>query len=64
LVGLMDLAWGTQRIINMLHCWREQLQEILYRLGMASIRELRGRTDVLCHLDYSAEQPDDDIRIG
>lgn len=64
LVGLMDLAWGTQRIINMLHCWREQLQEILYRLGMTSIRELIGRTDVLTHLDYSAEQPDDDIRIG
>ena len=64
LVGLMDLAWGTQRIVNMLHCWREQLQEILYRLGMTSIRELIGRTDVLTHLDYSAEQPDDDIRIG
>jgi glutamate synthase domain-containing protein 2/NAD-dependent dihydropyrimidine dehydrogenase PreA subunit len=64
LVGLMDLAWGTQRIINMLHCWREQLQEILYRLGMASIRELRGRTDVLSHLDYSSDAPDDDIRIG
>ncbi len=64
LVGLMDLAWGTQRIINMLHCWREQLQEILYRLGMTSIRELVGRTDVLSHLDYSDERPDDDIRIG
>jgi glutamate synthase domain-containing protein 2/ferredoxin len=62
LVGLMDLAWGTQRIINMLHCWREQLQEILYRFGMASVKELVGRTDLLAHLDHCAEPPDDDIR--
>ena len=62
LVGLMDLAWGTQRIINMLHCWRDQLQEILYRFGMSSIRELVGRTDLLTHLDYNADAPDDDIR--
>ena len=59
----MELAWGTQRIINLLSCWREQLQEILYRLGMSSIRELVGKTDVLAHLDYSSEIPDDDIRL-
>ncbi|MBI4964927.1 MAG: alpha-hydroxy-acid oxidizing protein [Desulfomonile tiedjei] len=62
LVGLMDLAWGTQRIVNMLHCWREQLREILYRLGLDSIRQLVGRTDVLAHLDYNSDVPDDDIR--
>ncbi len=62
LVGLMDLKWGSQRIINMLSCWRDQLREILYRFGMKSIRELVGRTDVLAHLDYSSDVPDDDIR--
>ncbi len=62
LVGLMDLKWGSQRIINMLSCWRDQLQEILYRLGMKSVRELVGRTDVLAHLDYCSDVPDDDIR--
>jgi glutamate synthase domain-containing protein 2/ferredoxin len=62
LAGLMDLSWGTQRVINMLTCWREQLKEILYRLGMSSIRELVGRTDVLAHLDYNSDVPDDDIR--
>jgi glutamate synthase domain-containing protein 2 len=62
LVGLMDLTWGTQRIINMLSCWQDQLKEILYRLGMSSIRELVGRTDVLAHLDYNSDVPDDDIR--
>lgn len=63
LVGLMDLTWGTQRIINMLSCWRDQFREILYRLGMKSIRELVGRTDVLAHLDYNSDVPDDDIRL-
>lgn len=63
LVGLMDLSWGSQRIINMLSCWKDQLQEILYRLGMQSVRELVGRTDVLAHLDYNENVPDDDIRM-
>jgi len=38
------------------------LREILYRFGMTSIRELTGRTDVLAHLDYNSDVPDDDIR--
>jgi len=62
LTGLMDLEWGSQRIVNMFLCWRDQLREILYRLGMSSVRELVGRTDVLAHLDYSKDVPDDDIR--
>ncbi len=62
LVGLMDLEWGTQRIINLLSCWRDQLREILYRLGMKNVRELVGKTDVLAHLDYSSDVSDDDIR--
>lgn len=62
LVGLMQLQWATQRIINMLACWKDQLQEILFRLGMSSIRELVGRTDKLAHIDYSSVVPDDDIR--
>ncbi|MFZ5867887.1 MAG: glutamate synthase-related protein [Thermodesulfobacteriota bacterium] len=62
LVGLMDLEWGTRRIVNMLSCWRDQLREILYRLGMSSVRELVGRTDVLAHLDYNSNVQDDDIR--
>lgn len=62
LEGLMDLAWGTQRVVNMLSCWRDQLREILYRLGLRSIRELVGKIDVLTHLDYCDEAQDDDIR--
>jgi glutamate synthase domain-containing protein 2 len=62
LTGLMDLGWGTQRIINMLACWRDQLREILFRFGMKSVRELVGKTDVLAHLDYNPDVPNDDIR--
>ena len=43
----MSLDWATQRLINLLNAWREQMVEILVQLGMRSIRELRGRTDCL-----------------
>lgn len=63
LAGLMSLAWGTQRVINMLTCWRDQLREILLRLGLSSMRQLVGRADLLTHLDYSKDVRDDDIRV-
>jgi len=47
-----DSDWGSQRLINLFHSWACQLQEILWRLGMRSVRELVGRSDVLQHLDY------------
>ena len=40
LTQLMDVEWGTQRIINMYLAWCEQLRQILERLGMKSIKEL------------------------
>ena len=52
LTGLMDLEWGTQRIINMYLAWRNQLIDILSRLGMKSVKELVGRFDVIAHLDH------------
>jgi glutamate synthase domain-containing protein 2/ferredoxin len=48
----MDLDWGTQRIINLYNAWRKQLVRILQRFGMRSISELRGRIDLMMHLDY------------
>jgi len=44
--------WATQRLINLFHSYAIQLQEILWRLGMKSVKELVGRTDVLSHRDY------------
>ena len=46
----VPLEWATQRLINLNNAWREQIVDVLSRLGMTSIRELRGRTDVLCRL--------------
>jgi glutamate synthase domain-containing protein 2 len=51
----MSLEWATQRLINLHNAWREEMLAVLSRLGMRSIRELRGRSDVLCYLsDESA----------
>jgi glutamate synthase domain-containing protein 2 len=52
LTELMDIEWATQRIINLFGAWRKQLVHILMRLGMGSLKELVGRSDVLVHLDY------------
>jgi glutamate synthase domain-containing protein 2 len=56
LTSLMELKWGTQRIINMYEAWRHQLIYILKRLGMKSVTELVGRFDVLVHLDYVKQE--------
>lgn len=53
LITQMTLEWGTQRIINLYNAWAIGLKNILKKLGMKSIKELRGRTDVLRHLDFS-----------
>jgi glutamate synthase domain-containing protein 2/NAD-dependent dihydropyrimidine dehydrogenase PreA subunit len=49
---MYDSDWAAQRLINMWHSWCVQLQGILWRLGMRSVRDLVGRTDVLSHHDF------------
>jgi glutamate synthase domain-containing protein 2 len=46
------IGWATQRIINLFHSYCVQLQEILWRFGMRSVKDLVGRSDLLVHLDY------------
>jgi glutamate synthase domain-containing protein 2 len=53
LSGLISVEWGTQRIINLHNAWRQELISILRSFGMRSVSELRGRTDLLIHLDYT-----------
>jgi glutamate synthase domain-containing protein 2 len=53
----MEIDWGSQRLINLYHAWRKDLVGILKRLGMRSVAELRGRTDLLMHLDYTNDVP-------
>ncbi len=51
LIELMSPEWATQRLINLQNAWHEQMIFVLRQLGMNSIRDLRGRTDLLCYLD-------------
>lgn len=55
LTGAIDVDWGAQRIVNLYASWQMQLRDILRRFGMRSIKELRGRTECLVHLDYVRE---------
>jgi glutamate synthase domain-containing protein 2 len=51
LIKQMTVEWATQRLINLHNAWREQMVDVLRRFGMKSIRELRGRSDLLCYLE-------------
>jgi glutamate synthase domain-containing protein 2 len=44
---LIDPEWGAQRISNLYEAIAIQLRDILRRLGLRSIAELRGRVDLL-----------------
>jgi len=44
---LVEPDWAVQRLDNLYTSYRAQLESILRRLGLSSIRELRGRTDLL-----------------
>ncbi len=48
-----------QRVVNMYMAWRKQWCDILRSFGMKSIRELRGRSDLLVHLDYLEKEERD-----
>ena len=46
---LLDPTWGARRIVNLYKSWTKQWKQILSRLGLSSISELRGRTDLLVY---------------
>jgi glutamate synthase domain-containing protein 2 len=48
---LIDADQGSQRIVNMYTSWLWQLAGILDRLGLPSIADLRGRSDLLIYLE-------------
>ncbi len=45
----VDPAWGAQRISNLYASYDLQLKDILRKLGLRSIKELRGRKDLLVY---------------
>jgi glutamate synthase domain-containing protein 2/ferredoxin len=55
LLELLTVDWCTQRLVNLHHAFRECVVDILYRLGVESVTALRGRTDLLMHMDYEKE---------
>ncbi len=52
---MISEEYAQQRIVNMYMAWRKQWCEILRGFGMRSIKQLRGRSDLLVHLDYLEE---------
>jgi glutamate synthase domain-containing protein 2 len=48
---LVDAESAWQRIVNLYNSWLWQLAGILKALGMKSVSELRGRSDVLVYLE-------------
>jgi len=56
LIQKIELEWGTQRLINTYNAWRNEIRRILRRLGLPSVAALRGRSDLLMHLDYTNDR--------
>jgi glutamate synthase domain-containing protein 2 len=56
LLEMVEIDWCTQRLINLYSAWRNTLVDILYNLGLDSVTALRGRTDLLRHLDYEKKE--------
>lgn len=54
--SMINEEYAEQRIVNMYMAWRKQWCDILRTYGLKSIRELRGRFDLLVHLDYLEEE--------
>jgi glutamate synthase domain-containing protein 2 len=46
---LVDLDWAAERLSKLYQSFRLQLSDLLRRLGLTSIRDLVGRTDLLIH---------------
>ena len=44
---LIDPSWGAERISNLYASMKYELEDILRKLGLSSVMELRGRTDLL-----------------
>lgn len=50
---LMPVEWGAERISNLYSAYAAQLRDILRRLGLRNIRQLRGRRDLLKYVGNS-----------
>lgn len=55
---LVDPEWGAERIGKLYASFEFELREILRRLGLSSVRALRGRTDLLRYRRAGEGDPD------
>jgi glutamate synthase domain-containing protein 2 len=51
---LVEPEWGAERLSRLYASFQRELAGILRRLGLRTVRELRGRTDVLVYLGDGA----------
>jgi glutamate synthase domain-containing protein 2 len=49
LARLVEPEWGARRVSNLYRSFARQLEELLRSLGLSSVRELRGRRDLLVY---------------
>jgi len=54
--SMIDEEYVEQRLVNMYMAWRKQWCDILRTYGLKSIKALRGRSDLLVHLDYLTQE--------
>ncbi|MFH1612428.1 MAG: FMN-binding glutamate synthase family protein [bacterium] len=47
LSSMIDVEWGTQRLINLYHAWYTHLKKILQKFGLQNVKDLVGRKDFL-----------------
>ncbi len=52
---LVDPAWGAERISQLYGAFAQDLAGILRRLGLSTIRDLRGRTDLLRYVSQGTD---------
>jgi glutamate synthase domain-containing protein 2/ferredoxin len=50
LMELMGLDWASQRLLNLMNAWHEEMVKTLVGLGLSSVRDLRGRSDLLYYM--------------
>lgn len=41
-IGEIDITWGSQRIVNLIGAWHDQLLEVMGACGIREVRRLRG----------------------
>ncbi len=61
---LVDPDWGAEQISRLYRSFQVQLRDILRRLGLRSVRALRGRTDLLIYTGNGGRNEADETRTG